>query len=614
MSLDQDEFSTLGNTGTEGSEQPDSVPGTYLLVFDQSSSWVVSLKENDEVLIGRTPQCQVRLSGDRVSRAHAKITVESGLAMLADLDSHNGTRLNGRNLTTPCPLVSGDVIGVGDVKLTYHAQTSVGSGNKLMGFAALRERLGEELERARTFERNLAVCVIDLGDPATQRKACETNLLRELHALDRAAWLGNRELAIVMPECDVDAAEASTLRILAALSPLVPSARLGLAVYPEHGVDVDMLLGSARRTAQTAEPRHVEVASESVETLRFGEHEILIAEPVMENLYALLSRLAKATLPILIRGETGSGKELAAAAIHHSSPRKAGPFVSLNCAAIMESLAESELFGYRRGAFSGALTDKMGLLEAASGGTLFLDEIGELSLSLQAKVLRVLDVQRLTRVGDTAERRIDLRLVAATHRDLSSAIREGKFREDLFFRLSAATVWIPPLRDRPREIPVLFESFMKRAGAGMDNDPPLLAASALEALRTYAWPGNVRQLKNVAEYFATVGRGSVLDANAVRAYLASGAPHQPLPSDGGAQLPVAPAVANQPSLPSDPARPGFRRIGEELIALERQRMTEALEVANGNQTRAAELLGMSVRTFFSKVKQYGLGRNAAPRA
>src|SRR6185295_6206632 len=140
---------------------------------------------------------------------------------------------------------------------------------------------------------------------------------------DRAAWLGNRELAIVMPECDVDAAEASTLRILAALSLLVPSARLGLAVYPEHDVDVDMLLDSARRTAQTAEPRNVEVASESVETLRFGEHEILIAEPVMENLYALLSRLAKATLPILIRGETGSGKELAAAAIHHSSPRKA---------------------------------------------------------------------------------------------------------------------------------------------------------------------------------------------------------------------------------------------------------------------------------------------------
>jgi DNA-binding NtrC family response regulator len=327
-------------------------------------------------------------------------------------------------------------------------------------------------------------------------------------------------------------------------------------------------------------------AREAVVRFDIGGREVLVVEPAMIRLFELIGRLARSQLSVLVRGETGAGKEIAAAAVHALSGRAAGRFVSLNCAAMQDNLLESELFGHERGAFSGAVTSKAGLLETASGGTVFLDEIGELSPAAQAKLLRVLETRTVLRVGDVKERAIDIRVVAATHRDLEHDVKLGRFREDLFFRLSAATVIVPPLRDRPRELPLLARKFLAEAALLLGREPLELAPAAMARLLAHRWPGNVRELRNVMEYVAATAPGRVVDAE-----------HLP-ESLGGVRLHEVPALAGESA--------ALRPIGDELRELERRRMEEALEQASGVVARAAERIGMPLRTFFTKQKLYGL--------
>jgi len=322
----------------------------------------------------------------------------------------------------------------------------------------------------------------------------------------------------------------------------------------------------------------------------------------MVRIYAQIRKLAPADLPVLIIGETGCGKELVAAALHAGSPRVRLPMIPLNCAALHEHLAESELFGHERGAFSGAVTAKAGLIEAATGSTLFLDEIGELSPITQAKLLRVLESGRLTRVGDVQERAVDVRILAATNRDLRAEVSAGRFRSDLFFRLSGALLEIPPLRQRPSEISILASTFLEEARRLIGGGPMTISPEAMLVLRAHAWPGNVRELKNVMQYFATTLGSTVL-----------------LPRDVSEVLSVR-TVTLQHAPEVDPMGAGslvdrqFRPLADELRELEITRIREALEATGGNQTRAALLLSMPMRTFFGKVKQYGLphGRPGRP--
>jgi len=320
-------------------------------------------------------------------------------------------------------------------------------------------------------------------------------------------------------------------------------------------------------------------------TRKIGRRTVTIADPAMIRLYSLIDRLAAVDLPILICGETGSGKELAATAVHERSPRGDGPLVAVNCAAIPETLLESELFGYERGAFSGAVAAKAGLFEAASGGTLFLDEIGDLPLSVQGKLLRVLETRRVTRIGDIREREVDVRLVAATNRDLQDEVVRGRFRKDLYYRLSGGTLVVPPLRERMNELPLLAQALLSDARARAGTRPMSLAPEAIAELSRHAWPGNVRELKNVMEYLAAAHPETTLGAAHVAARL---------------ELRAAPAN------PWPRAHGEFQPIADELRELETRRMREALEATGWNQTRAAELIAMPVRTFFAKVKQYGL--------
>jgi DNA-binding NtrC family response regulator len=323
----------------------------------------------------------------------------------------------------------------------------------------------------------------------------------------------------------------------------------------------------------------------------------------MVRLYALIERLAASDLAVLICGETGTGKELAAAALHHWSTRRDRKFLTLNCAALTETLLESELFGHEKGAFTGAAASKPGLLETAGGGTVLLDEIGELPLTAQAKLLRVLETKRVIRLGDVREREIDIRIVAATNRNLQEEVAAGRFRQDLFFRLGGATVWLPPVRDRKRELPLLSQTFLREACAALNRPAMSLSPGAMQVIATYRWPGNVRELKNVMEYAAaTVAEQTVLPwhlENIGGPQGMGGRPPQ-APAHGDAADPTGP-------LGQAPA-PSFRPIDDELREFEKGRMAAALQSTNGNQTRAAELIGMPLRTFVAKMKQYGLAR------
>jgi len=288
--------------------------------------------------------------------------------------------------------------------------------------------------------------------------------------------------------------------------------------------------------------------------------------------------------------------------------RREGPLVALNCASIHESLVESELFGYERGAFSGAVSSKVGLFESATGGTLFLDEIGELSLGVQAKLLRVLETRKLVRLGDVREREVNARIVAATNRNLEDEVRAGRFRRDLFYRLSGATLWLPPLRQRPRELAVLAEALLAEACTAARRTPMSLAPDAMARLREHAWPGNVRELKNLLDYLAATLPEARIEASHVEARLGGAGGHE---SEGGATDPSA--HINEPETPhvTSAVLRRFSPIEEEVRALERRRMAEALEAAGGNQSVAAELIGMPRRTFVAKVKLYDLPRGRA---
>jgi two-component system response regulator AtoC len=346
-----------------------------------------------------------------------------------------------------------------------------------------------------------------------------------------------------------------------------------------------------------AEAPLADVESEQAAThLHLGGRSIRVADPAMLALYDLVRSLAPTDLPVLIQGETGVGKENAAYALHGWSRRHDGPFVAVNCAAFTESLVESQLFGCERGAYSGAVAARSGLFEAAAGGTIFFDEIGELPRALQPKLLRVLETKRAMRVGGTRERELDVRIVAATNRDLRADAKAGRFREDLLFRLNAATLALPPLRARPREVALLARSFLDDAAARLGLPARSLSGASLHALAAYDWPGNVRELKNVMDFLAATNPGPVIEAGPLCARLGVAVPVE--------RIAATTTLAFRPRPAAVPTQ--FAVLADELRALERRRMREALDCAHGVQTRAAELISMPLRTFQQKAKQFGL--------
>ncbi|MFT7561127.1 MAG: two-component system response regulator HydG [Flavobacteriales bacterium] len=284
----------------------------------------------------------------------------------------------------------------------------------------------------------------------------------------------------------------------ASLRSAVDSMRMGAVDYIAKPFDHDEMLAAVKRVLGKAElrlgarPTKAEAKSSAVEGM-------IGSSDIMREVYTKIHKVAPTSATVLVLGETGTGKELVASAIHKESPRKDKPIISVNCAAIPETLIEAELFGHEKGAFTGAATNREGLVAAADGGTLFLDEIGELPLEAQARLLRVLQEGEVRPIGATESRKVDVRLVAATHRDLSKLAREGKFREDLYFRINVVQLKLPPLRDRGKDILLLAETFIKRFCTEMMRAPLSLTPEAIQAVTTYPWPGNIRELENAMQ-------------------------------------------------------------------------------------------------------------------
>jgi two-component system response regulator AtoC len=390
-----------------------------------------------------------------------------------------------------------------------------------------------------------------------------------------------------LPETDRDQA----FRVAAQLVvPTYGEPRLvcGVATWPEAR-SAQELVDRAREAARSATP-DAPVRDASGEEAKAERH-VVIASPAMRDLYALVRKIASSSIPVLIQGETGSGKEVIARAIHGESPRRSAPLRSINCGAIPSTLIESVLFGHEKGAFTGAERTSPGIFEQADGGTVMLDEVGELTPAAQAALLRVLETKRLARVGATAEIEVDVRVVAATHRNLEQMVEHGTFRRDLLYRLNAMTLAVPPLRERPEEIDVLADAFCEDAARASGVVVRGIDPAAKQLLRSYAWPGNVRELRNVIERAVLVCTGEMIGTADLGERIAHIAPV--------AAGPAAPSIPPMGSDPDADFKDRVRQYETELIL-------EALRRAGGNQTQAAKHLRMPLRTLVHKMKSYGI--------
>jgi transcriptional regulator with GAF, ATPase, and Fis domain len=343
----------------------------------------------------------------------------------------------------------------------------------------------------------------------------------------------------------------------------------------------------ARNKTEALEDRY-QLAIREMESR--GESEFIIGNnPKMKEISELIAKVAPTPTTVLIRGESGTGKELVARAIHRHSALSNQPLVTLNCTALSPTLLESELFGYKRGAFTGAYADRKGLFEKADGGTMFLDEVGDMSLETQAKLLRTLQTGEIRAVGDMRTKKVSVRIIGATNQDLEKVIREGAFREDLFYRINTFTITLPPLRERIEDIPFLAEFFLQRARAKVNKKVDAISPQALMLLRNYSWPGNLRELENIIERAVVLAPASVIEAE-----------HLPLH--------VQDVIAFRPQLGFKPSK------SQAIERFERQALSSYLAEAKGNISRAAALAKIPRRTFHRLMAKYKLRAHPARTA
>lgn len=366
----------------------------------------------------------------------------------------------------------------------------------------------------------------------------------------------------------------------------VRALKLGAFDFVSKPLDLGVLrklVGSAIRLAERSE------AAATTATLRGPS--LIGSSPAMEQLREMIGRVSRSQAPVHIYGESGTGKELVARLVHESGSRRTGPFIAVNCGAIPTELMESELFGHKRGSFTGAVADKKGLVQSAEGGTLFLDEVADLPLHMQVKLLRVVQEKTVRPVGESREEAVDVRILSATHKNLVDLVAEGRFREDLFYRINVIELRVPSLRERVQDIPELADAILTRMGRRTGIDIPDLGEDALETLRAYPFPGNVRELENVLERALTLCTDGVITADHIKVRAAV----RP-PADASTAATVGPVSADHPA----PA------LGTQLEDIERDAIVKALEKTRYNKTAAAKLLGMSFRALRYRIKKLGI--------
>ncbi|AXK70990.1 sigma-54-dependent Fis family transcriptional regulator [Lysobacter sp. TY2-98] len=379
----------------------------------------------------------------------------------------------------------------------------------------------------------------------------------------------------------------------------VEALKAGAFDFVSKPVDLGVLRDLVKQALELHERRRA--ASEAgISSRLFGE------SPAMASLRATLTKVARSQAPVYISGESGVGKELVARTIHAEGGRASGPFVPVNCGAIPAELMESEFFGHKKGSFTGAHADKPGLFQAADGGTLFLDEVAELPLPMQVKLLRAIQEKSIRPVGSNNEVKVDVRILSATHKDLAALVEEGRFRHDLYYRINVIELRVPPLRDRPEDLPGLADVILRRLAAAQDRVIPHLSSDAVEALHAYPFPGNVRELENILERALALAEGETIESDDLS--LPKSAPKPAPPA-----TPAAPAAAPPPAAPAaadprnlDPRDTATSALPSYIEEIERAAIQHALQENRYNKTRTAAALGITFRALRYKLKKLGI--------
>jgi Nif-specific regulatory protein len=594
---------------------------------------VFDLPGDQPVTLGRSRDNTITLQDEHASRQHAKLVFEDGRWLIHDFGTLNGTRLNGTRIECPTILEDGQQIRIGDVRLRFQLvgngeprpapdrgerarvdvvepvptppsadpSTATLRGDELTAVYSFMAASVQEADPHALIRRALAVVLsqtraaiagflsLDRDEPLPKMVLPETarvdfRLSRQLTAQvqqqGRSVWLGAAAGQVQASDSLLPFQDALCLPLLAEGTPLgaLHVYQAGKCFTERDLHFCEVLAGFLANSLGRIRSRRTLEAENSRLRAHGPMAEQLIGDSApMRQLRQLITRAASRSATVLIHGESGSGKELVAQDLHRQSPRRVGPLVVLNCAAIAPSLLEAELFGHIKGAFTGAAADRPGLFQQADEGTLFLDEIGELSLDCQAKLLRVIEGKGFRPVGSASEIRTDVRIIAATHRDLEREVKAAKFRQDLFFRLCVVRIQVPPLRDHGEDIPALVNYFLGKL-AGECGRQVGLTDAALDRLVHYAWPGNVRQLRAVLENAVVMSENPTIDAGDLL-----------LPADN---------LGDQPS-------------SLNLEEIEAWAVRKAIQRTGGNFAQAARLLGISRETLATKRKKYGIGKHEA---
>lgn len=577
----------------------------FLIVYHRNGAELVTLRPDVPLVIGRDALADVPVLETNVSRQHARFLFAGGKVSVEDLGSTNGTEVHGKRVEQ-ADLALGDEVLLGGVRVSVHGD---GRLDGLESHERFRAALEQEVERARLFERGLAVLRVraSRADVHVSRFGARVRAL--LRAIDRAAIYSGGAVEILCPELAADRAH-DVAREIVACAPDVGPLLVGISMFPVAASNAEELVESSAHAAERASESSPVHAARSLgwQPEEASPRSARVAEPViasagLRKVFQHVALLGKTSLPVLIHGETGTGKEVVARAIHDQSPRRGKRMLVVNCGAIPAQLVESTLFGHMKGSFTGAMQDQKGVFEAADRGTVFLDEIGELSAAAQAAFLRVLDAGTVTRVGSTREIKVDVRVVAATHRSLEAMCDKGTFRLDLLYRLNGTMITIPPLCERPEDLEPLVQRFLIEANEAAGRSILGFTPSAQALLAGYPWPGNVRELRNAVHRAVAIAQGDrIAEEDLPERVLRLAARREPE---------VSPPASPPLSSGSGPSGVSAASLGREgLKAMLRnheiQLILDALQICQGNQTEAARLLKVPLRTLAHKIKTLGI--------
>jgi transcriptional regulator with GAF, ATPase, and Fis domain len=602
--FDREESTALEFATTDGERR-----SLCLLVIGDGFVSTFPLPASGDLVIGRADSADVAIEVPSISRRHALLHVGSTIA-IEDLGSVNGTYVRDAQLCRghAAELSPGEMFELGSIMLVLQDSFTATRPRRIWTHGYFEGRLEEECARAERAGDPFAVLRVRIVHKKPTSVPIPELLLGAIRPADIVATYGPDDYEVLLVDSNPESATKVVERVRDKMARRGAQIRAGLAHYPQDGRVPEALMAKA-----------CEEVSDRTQTGQ-RSNTLIIEAGVMASLHRMVERVAAGNINVLILGETGVGKEIIAERIHALSPRVDQPLLRLNCAALTETILESELFGHARGAFTGATAAKAGLLETAHGGTVFLDEIGDMPLSLQAKLLRVIEERRIRRVGSLVEQPIDVRFVAATNRNLEAEAEVGRFRRDLYYRLNGISLVVPPLRARTEEIAPLAQLFIDHACRRTKaQTKPRLSAEALSLLRHYPWPGNLRELRNVIERAVllcpdgTIGPehlpadklGNTFEL--VRRHAAAASPQRP----ALASVPENVARAETEAITVDDmvaAHTAEADLRSGVQAAERRMVVDALQRSGGNQTQAARLLGVSRRTLISRMEAYGLPR------